>query len=176
MNKLVFVDESASNKKTGARKRGWSPKGVECSVLRSLKRSERWSILPALTIDRYLPDPLIIQGAVTKEVFVWWLLNRVLPLLQPGMIIVIDNASIHYNLEIDEALAIAGVAIKYLPPYLPDFNPIECTFYTLKAWIQRHFSELQWYPSFESFLQVALKESIGSSVQQYFVSCGYREV
>ena len=58
------------------------------------------------------------------------------------MIIVMDNASIHYNLEIDEALAIAGVAIKYLLPYLPDFNPIKCTFYILKVWIQRHFSEL----------------------------------
>ena len=58
------------------------------------------------------------------------------------MIIIIDNASIYYNLGIDEALVIAGVFIKYLPPYLLNFNPIKCTFYTLKVWIQRYFSEL----------------------------------
>jgi len=66
---LVFVDESAACERTGARKRGWSPKGVSCSVLRTVKRSERWSILPALTTEGYLPDPLIIQGGVNKETF-----------------------------------------------------------------------------------------------------------
>lgn len=41
VEKLVFVDESASNERTGYRKRGWSPQGVDCSILRTLRRSER---------------------------------------------------------------------------------------------------------------------------------------
>ena len=46
-----------------------------------------------------------------------------------------DNASIHHNLEIDKWLHRHGVVIEYLLPYSPDFNPIELTFHTLKAWI-----------------------------------------
>ena len=129
---LVFVDESAANKKTGWRKRGWSPRGQDCSILQSLKRSERWSVLPALAVTGYLPDPLIVQGSITKELFTWWLLHRVLPQLRPGQIIVMDNASIHHNLGLEEALVAYGVRIEYLPPYSPDFNPIEMTFHTLK--------------------------------------------
>jgi len=48
---LVFLDESAANERTGDRKYGWSPEGTVCGVTRVLKRSERWSILPALAVD-----------------------------------------------------------------------------------------------------------------------------
>jgi hypothetical protein len=51
---LVFLDESAANERTGDRKYGWSPEGTICGVARPLKRSERWSILPALTVNGYL--------------------------------------------------------------------------------------------------------------------------
>ena len=172
--KLVFVDESAANERTGSRKRGWSPKGLECSVIKTLKRTERWSILPALTVNGYLPEPLIIQGSIDKNVFKWWLVNRLLPCLEPGSIIVMDNASIHHNLEIDKWLHRHGVVIEYLPPYSPDFNPIELTFHTLKAWIQRHFNEVELYPDFADFLRKAIGESVASDAWSYFNSCGYQ--
>ena len=51
------------------------------------------------------------------------------------MIIVIDNASIYYNLSVEvvDDLLARGLSIKYLPPYLPDYNPIKNTFNTLKT-------------------------------------------
>lgn len=67
-----------------------------------MNRSERWSILLALTVNGYLPGSLVLQGSITKEVFAWWLLNRVLPQLSPRSIIVIDNASVHHALELDK--------------------------------------------------------------------------
>jgi hypothetical protein len=59
MDRLVFLNESAANEHTGYRKRGWSPRGVDCTDLVTTKWFTRWSILPALTINGYLPDPLI---------------------------------------------------------------------------------------------------------------------
>ena len=173
MEDLCFVDESAANEKTGARKRGWSPKGLSCQVLRTLKRSERYSILPALTVNGYLPEPLVIQGGVHQEVFARWIVESVLPYLRPGMKIVMDNASIHHNLGIDELLASQGVCIEYLPPYSPDWNPIEMTFHTLKKWLLSNWGQMQWYIDFSDFILAGLEASVDTDCRGYFRHCGY---
>ena len=170
---LCFVDETAAAPKTGERKRGWSPKGLNCEVIKVLSRSERYSVLPALTIGGFLADPLVIQGSITKQIFKWWILYSVLPLLRHGMIIIMDNAAIHHNLEIDEILAERGIQIKYLPPYSPDLNPIENTFHTLKEWLRRHWNEAGAFNDFEEFLTYALKVCVGSDCRGYFRNCGY---
>ena len=51
-DQLIFLDESALNKRTSDRKYGWAPIGSGYGVARPLKRSERWSVLPALTVDK----------------------------------------------------------------------------------------------------------------------------
>ena len=130
---IVFVDESASNERTGDRKYGWSPVSNPCHDYRYLKRDKRWSVLPALTLNGYLRDPLIIQGAVTKELFLEWMAHVLLPQLEPGMILVLDNASIHHGVELSELCMSVGVRVEYLPPYSPDLNPIEQSFNVLKA-------------------------------------------
>jgi len=55
---LVYVDESAANERTLDRKYGWAPKGLPPIDIKLLHRSTRWSILPAYTINGYLPQPL----------------------------------------------------------------------------------------------------------------------
>lgn len=65
--------------------------------------------------------------------------ETVLPQLALGSIIVIDNASIHHSQTIKELVHDVGHQIEYLPPYSLDFNPIEESFLTLKAWVKRHF-------------------------------------
>ena len=95
--------------------------------------------MPALTVDGYLPDPLIIQGSITKELFLWWLVNNVIPHLAPDTVIVMDNAAIHHNLdEIEPILKARRLSIAYLPPYSPDYMPIEKTFHLLKHWMRRY--------------------------------------
>ena len=64
----AFLDESAANERTMDRKYGWAPVGVTSHEYKSIKRSERWSILPVYTVDGfYVWD--IIQGSYTKELF-----------------------------------------------------------------------------------------------------------
>ncbi|OAG33765.1 hypothetical protein AYO21_12170 [Fonsecaea monophora] len=68
VEQLVCLDESAANERTSDRKYGWSPRGVPCRVRAFNRRSIRWSILPALTIDGWL-DYEIFQGSFNGERF-----------------------------------------------------------------------------------------------------------
>jgi hypothetical protein len=97
-NQLIFVDESAANERTGDRKYGWAPIGVTPVEYRSFQRSERWSILPAYTVDGFITWG-ITHGSFTARMFEDWLENELLPLCSPyphpRSIICMDNAPIH---------------------------------------------------------------------------------
>lgn len=93
---LAFLDESCADERTGWRSYGWSPVGVEATVEGSMRRSPRWSILTAYTLDGYLPGVLVEQITINAEVLLRWLQESVLPQLQAGYhIIIMDNASMH---------------------------------------------------------------------------------
>ena len=84
------------------RKYDWSPVNTPAVGIQALKREKRWSLLPAYTIDGYLPGYLIHQGSVMKEMFIDWLQEEVLNYCTaypgPWSILVMDNASIHRDL------------------------------------------------------------------------------
>lgn len=67
----MFIDESGANELTGSRKFGWSPKGLACHEFESIKRSERWSILPAMTVTTrpYPINPLHFDYARSSGQF-----------------------------------------------------------------------------------------------------------
>ena len=77
-DQLVFIDESASNERTGDQRYGWSPIGIACRVSRPLKRSEWWSVLPVLCNKGYM-DWMIHHGAIMADLFLEFLEERVLP-------------------------------------------------------------------------------------------------
>jgi transposase len=172
MDKLVFLDESASNERTGYRKRGWAPVGVDATDLVTTKWYTRWSILPALTIEGYLPGALIYQGSVNQAMFNWFVKHRVLPLLKEGSVLVLDNASIHRDLSLVEMVHAAGFELIYLPPYSPDLNPIEQTFNVLKAWIRRNIAIAERFSDFGAFLTYAVEQAIGE-VEGHYRESGY---
>lgn len=173
VERLVFVDESACNERTGDRKYGWSPKGVPCTDYQSIKRSERWSVLPAMTVHGYLPGTLIYQGGINSELFHAWLAESVLPQLEIGSIIVLDNASIHRSHEVRELVEAAGCRLEFLPPYSPDFNPIEQSFATLKAWIRKNQQLISTFSVFSAFLQYAVDQVGSVHAAAQFRSSGY---
>jgi hypothetical protein len=65
-DQIVALDESACNERTGDRKYGWSPINTPVELVYSFKRSERWSILPAMTINGYM-NYTVFQGAIKSE-------------------------------------------------------------------------------------------------------------
>jgi len=83
----------------------------------------------------------------------------------PGKIsvIIMDNASIRKNPRIRKICDNAGVLLVFLPPYSPDFNPIQSTFKDLKAWILKHYQQVDDYDDFTEFLEHAVSEVCGRS-------------
>lgn len=162
---LVFIDETLFNESTGWRQHAWAPIGEPARYNADISRGRSWSVLPAYTIDGYLPCTSIREGYFNTELIVEWLLQQLLPLCNAfpatRSVIIMDNASSHTNPRIAEVIRAHGCEIRYLPPYSPDFNPIELSFSVLKAWVRRHFDTLWpvWEGSFGDFLSYAVERS-----------------
>jgi transposase len=145
-------------------------------VRRPIKRSERWSILPALSNKGYL-DYVIFQGSITAEIFLTFLIFKVLPKCVAGHhVLVLDNASIHRAEEVQEACNNAEVELVFLPPYSPDFNPIEATFKDLKAWLKLNFQFADDFVSFENFLYFAVEQMRHKDPRGHFRTAGYQVI
>jgi hypothetical protein len=137
-DQLVFLDESAANEFTKDRKFGWSMVGCPAVKERDIRRSERWSILPAYTKDGYMTWK-IFQGSYTKQIFNHFVYTEVLPRINaysgdrpPRSVLMIDNTRIHCSEELRQMCNEAGVLLIYLPLYSPDYNPIEQSFNQIK--------------------------------------------
>lgn len=77
-----------------------------------------------------------VNGAVNGEVFATYLDQVLGPTLRPGDVVVFDNLSVHKMAGLDEIAQKYGARLRYLPPYSPDFNPIELAFSKLKTWLR----------------------------------------
>ena len=82
VDQVIFIDESAANERTADRKYGWAPVGITPHESWSFKRSERWSLLPAYTIDGFITWD-ITYGSYTTETFEQFIELKVLPLCNP---------------------------------------------------------------------------------------------
>src|SRR3954465_5645385 len=79
---LVFLDESIFNEKTGWRHHAYAPVGHPARYMQSVKRGDTWAILPAYTIDGYLPCTGVKQGYFNREEFLDWLEHSLIPTLR----------------------------------------------------------------------------------------------
>lgn len=172
---IIAIDESACNERTGDRKYGWSRVNTPVELEYSMRRSERWSLLPAMTVNGYL-SYTIVQGAITSEIMEDFMARCVLPHTRPGYSVnILDNASIHRSPQLRELCAIYEVQLEYLPPYSLDYNHIEKSFTQLKSWITKHANEQEIFNNFDYFLEYAV-ESLLTEVdcRSWFWICGYR--
>ena len=98
---------------------------------------------------------MTFEGSCNRLLFEAWLQQSLIPQLQPGDIIVIDNASFHHGLSIEEIVAEAGCEIWYLPSYSPDLNKIERWWFVLKNWMKQRWDE---FDTFRDCVDAAFKE------------------
>ena len=138
---LIYIDESAANEHTPWRKRGWSAFGFAPTVKMPVKRSERYSILPAYTSEGIIACH-IHQGSIDGPRLASWLELQVFrhcnPFPGPRSVLIMDNCSTHHWDYIQQICDNAGVKLLYLPAYSPDFNPVEEFFSIMKAWMKKH--------------------------------------
>jgi transposase len=148
---LVFVDESGCDKRAGHRRTGWSPLGVTPVQVSKFHRGQRYQILPAYTQDGVILSR-IFKGSTDAKVFesfVEQLLQHCGRWPEPNSVLVMDNASFHHSDRIKQLCSEAGVKLLFLPPYSPDFNPIEEFFAELKAYIKKSWSAYECNPEQE---------------------------
>ncbi len=81
--------------------------------------------------------PLTLDGPVNGAIFFAYVEQFLVPALKPGDIVIMDNLSIHKAAGVREAIEAAGASLLYLPPYSPDFNPIEMAFAKMKALLRK---------------------------------------
>jgi transposase len=99
-------------------------------------RFERISILSSIRLDGTMV-PLTFEGALNGDLFKAYIKDCLAPTLKKGDIVVMDNLSSHKVKGVTEPITKAGATVVYLPPYSPDFNPIELLWSKVKAYLKK---------------------------------------
>jgi len=133
--RLVFIDETWT-KTSMARLRGRAPSGVRLVASAPRGHWKTTTFVAALRADG-LTAPLVVDGAINGEMFEAYVRQFVVPTLQPGDVVVMDNLASHKRAGVREAIEAAGCRLLFPPPYSPDFNPIEQAFAKLKALLRK---------------------------------------
>jgi len=123
--------------RTSYKNRGWGKKGKILLGKTSGKRFKRTNIIAA-QVGKKILAPMTFHGSCNTELFVAWIKQMLIPELKPGQVVVLDNASFHKSPSIKEAIEEVGCKVVFLPPYSPDFNPIEKFWANLKRWIKQN--------------------------------------
>jgi transposase len=129
--RLVFVDESGTHIAL-TRLYGWAPHDRRARGAVPRNHGHNTTLVAALTPGG-LQEPWMIEGAMDAATFEWYIAEQLGPTLRPGQVVVLDNLSVHKAARIRQVLAARGCELLFLPPYSPDFTPIEQAFSKLKA-------------------------------------------
>lgn len=133
--KLVFIDETWASTNM-ARKNGRAPRGAR---LRASIPHGHWKTTTFVAGLRLtgLTAPMVLDGPINSVWFQAYVDQVLAPTLAPGDIVVMDNLGSHKGDGVRKAIEAAGATLLYLPPYSPDFNPIEKAFSKLKALLRK---------------------------------------
>jgi transposase len=94
------------------------------------------TFVAGLRIDG-IAAPMVLDGPINRDAFQAYVDQVLVPELKPGDVVVMDNLSSHKGPAVRRAIEAAGANLLYLPPYSPDFNPIENAFAKLKALLRK---------------------------------------
>jgi len=87
----------------------------------------------AAQVEKRVLAPMVLEGTTDSHVFNQWLEKCLVPQLEPGQVVIMDNYSIHKSKKTQDLIKEAGCEILFLPPYSPDLNPIENLWANIKA-------------------------------------------
>ena len=169
VRKLVFIDETGFRTNM-VRQYGRAPRGQRLVAHAPYGHWKTTTFVAALRHDR-LTAPMVLDGAMNGCVFLQYVQQVLAPTLAPGDIVVMDNLSSHKAAGVRQAIEKAKAKVVYLPPYSPDFNPIEMVYSKLK-WLvrsagKRNVEEL-W-----SCLGQMLDRFPSAECLRYLRHCGY---
>lgn len=167
--KLIFMDESGANLSL-IRQSARSQKGKRANGSRPQKRSKNVSIIGAISLRGVMSQSSIL-GATDGLTFAAYISRKLVPQLRKGDYVIMDNCSIHKGREIEEIIEAAGAKLIYLPPYSPDFSPIENCWSKVKN-ILRSLGARS-YPDLAQAIETAFKQVSLNDIYNWYTHCCY---
>jgi transposase len=167
---LVFIDETWA-KTNMTRPRGRSLCGTRLVDKTPHGHWKTTTFVAALRASG-LTAPLVLDGAINGVSFLAYVRQVLVPTLRAGDVVVMDNLSSHKKAGVREAIEAVGAKLLYLPPYSPDFNPIELAFSKFK-WLLRTGKERTVEALWNTCGQL-LDRFTEHECRNYFRHCGYR--
>jgi len=168
-NKLIFLDEAGANLSL-SRHSARSPKGKRAHSTRPQNRSKNVSIIGAIALGGVISQYSIL-GATDGLTFEAYISQKLVPKLKNGDYVIMDNCSIHKGGDIEKLIEAAGAKLIYLPPYSPDFSPIENCWSKVKN-ILRSLSPRS-YPDLASSIEAAFKQVSLTDIYNWYTHCCY---
>ena len=166
----VFIDESGVTTDL-LRRYGRSPRGVRLRDYSPYGHWQAHTVIAGLRVDG-LTAPAVFDGPIDNPAFLAYVEQVLVPTLRPGDVVVLDNLAMHKQPEVQAAIERAGAWLRFLPPYSPDFNPIEMAFAKLKAFLRaarpRNFDQVV------ELVAIALRLFTPDECLNFVRHCGYR--
>jgi len=131
----VFIDETGANTKM-ARLHGRAPRGERLRVPIPHGHWKTTTFIGALRLTG-MTAPMVLDGPMTAEWFLAYTEQVLVPTLRSGDVVILDNLPAHKGIAARAAVEAAGATLLFLPPYSPDFNPIENAFAKLKTLLRK---------------------------------------
>lgn len=165
---LVFIDECGVNLGL-TRLFAWAPKGSR-AYGKQPKRGQNVSVVGGLSLAGLVSSASIL-GACDGLTFEAYVATRLVPNLWPGACVVMDNCSIHKGEEVRSLIEAAGARLIYLPPYSPDFSPIENFWSKFKNTLRNLGARS--YQALSKAIETAFAGISKDDIQSWFTHCCY---
>ena len=166
---LIFIDEAGVNLSL-IRQFARAPKGKRAYSKRPQKRSKNVSVIGAIGLKGIISKYSLL-GATDGLTFEAFISQNLVPELWEGACVVMDNCSIHLGKEIESLIEAAGAKLIYLPPYSPDFSPIENCWSKVKN-VLRSIGARN-YLDLAKALETAFNQVSLNDIHNWFTHCCY---
>ena len=166
----MFLDETGSHLSYTPHY-AWAPRGQRAHAAAPVNRGENKTVVAALTLDGVGPL-LRFDGAMTTARFEGYVRFFLVPTLRAGQVVVADNLKAHRSPAVRAAIETCGARFLPLPPYSPDFNPIEEAFAKIKALLRK--AEARSREMLIEAMGWALEALTARDARNFFEHRGYR--
>ncbi len=167
--RLVFVDEMGTNTSLGPIY-AYSLRGHRAYAKVPRNRGPNTTLLSSMSVEGMGPS-LAVEGSIDREAFEAYVERVLAATLRPGQIVVMDNLSAHKGKRVREIIEKRGCVLLYLPPYSPDFNPIEEAFSKVKGLLRKAGARSR--EALVEAMGAALAAVGASDARGFFEHCGY---
>jgi len=170
IRRLLFLDETGANTSM-IRTYGRSAQGERCVGSAPNGHWKTMTGVAAIRLDG-LTAAATMDHAMDGDSFGVYVTNALVPMLRPGDVVIMDNLPGHKLIKVRELIESAGAKLLYLPPYSPDFNPIEMIWSKVKRMLKSIAART--IDTLHDAFATAFTAVTLSDIQNCFQHCGYK--